>query len=199
MTTFKSSRFDCARRLRAQVTVTTVALVLAPALLTLALCPAEIRREVALALLPATTLGIIVALAIAEVVSSHARARIQELRDTIALVEQRERERDSAQQELIGRLQEERQLEREKMQFQAQLSDYEKYAALAQLALGAAHEINNPLLGIQSHLELELKTATDAEQREEIEQCIQGARRIASTIGGLINYTRPEPLLLSKV
>lgn len=199
MTTFKSSRFDCARRLRAQVTVTTVALVLAPALLTLALCPAEIRREVALALLPATTLGIIVALAIAEVVSSHARARIQELRDTIALVEQRERERDSAQQELIGRLQEERQLEREKMQFQAQLSDYEKYAALAQLALGAAHEINNPLLGILSHLELELKATADLEQREEIEQCIQGAKRISSTVGGLINYARPAPPLLSKV
>lgn len=193
------SRFDCSRRLRVQVTATTVALVLAPALLTLVLCPREIRRETFFALLPATTLGLIVALGVAEVVARHARARIGELRDTIALVEQRERERDSAQQELIKRLQEERQLEREKLQFQAQLSDFEKYAALAQLALGAAHEINNPLLGILSHLELELKSAANEETREEIEQCIQGAKRISSTIGGLLNYARPAPPLLSKV
>lgn len=192
-------RFACERRLRAQVTATTIALVLAPAALTVALSPREIRGEVAAALVPATALGLFAALAVAEIVSRHARARINELRETIALVEQRERERDSAQQELIARLQAERQLEREKMQFEAQLSDYEKYAALAQLALGAAHEINNPLLGMLSHLELELKTCSDPEQREEIEQCIQGAKRISSTISGLINYARPAPLLLSKV
>lgn len=115
------------------------------------------------------------------------------------LAKLREEERDIAQDEIVRRLQQERDLAREKMQFEAQLAAYEKYAALAQLALGAAHEINNPLLGISSHLELELRHTTDPEQREEIEQCIEGTRRISSTIRALINYARPGPLMLGKI
>jgi signal transduction histidine kinase len=122
-----------------------------------------------------------------------------DLKDARSLAGQREHERDLVQQELFRRLYEEGQLNKEKMQFQAQLAEYEKYAALAQLALGAAHEINNPLLGILSHLELELKACSDAEQRQEIEQCIQGARRISSTLRGLVSYARPSPLVLSKI
>jgi signal transduction histidine kinase len=115
------------------------------------------------------------------------------------LLGQREKERDLAQDELFRRLYEERELNKDKVQFQSQLAEYEKYAALAQLALGAAHEINNPLLGILSHLELELKDATDPEARQEIEQCIAGAKRISSTLHGLVNYARPGPLVLSKI
>ena len=111
----------------------------------------------------------------------------------------RERERDLAQEEVFRRLYEERELNKEKTQFQAQLAEYEKYAALAQLAMGAAHEINNPLLGLLSHLELELKASADAEQRSEIEQCIAGARRISNTLRALVNYARPGPLMLSKI
>lgn len=110
-----------------------------------------------------------------------------------------ERQRDSAQGELFRRLYEERELDRQKMQFQAQLSEYEKYAALAQLALGAAHEINNPLLGILSHLELELNSCEDPAHRTEIEQCIAGAKRITSTLRGLVNYARPSPPVWSKI
>ena len=116
-----------------------------------------------------------------------------------SLAQERERERDLAQEELFRRLYEERELNKDKVQFRAQLAEYEKYAALAQLALGAAHEINNPLLGILSHLELELKDTSDPEQRKEIEQCIAGAKRISSTLRGLVNYARPGPLLLSKI
>jgi signal transduction histidine kinase len=114
------------------------------------------------------------------------------------LAAQREKERDLAQEEVFRRLYDDRELNKEKVQFQAQLAEYEKYAALAQLALGAAHEINNPLLGILSHLELELKTAT-GEQRIEVEQCIDGARRISATLRGLLNYARPGPLVLSRI
>ena len=123
----------------------------------------------------------------------------RELEQAQTLLEQRERERDLAQEELFRRLYEERELNKEKTQFQAQLAEHEKYAALAQLALGAAHEINNPLLGILSHLELELKVAEDPEQRQEIEQCIAGAKRISSTLHSLVNYARPGPLVLSKI
>jgi signal transduction histidine kinase len=121
-----------------------------------------------------------------------------ELGQKSGLAEQREHERDLAQEELFRRLYEERELNKEKTQFQAQLAEYEKYAALAQLALGAAHEINNPLLGILSHLELELKTAKDPEERKEIEQCIAGTKRISSTLRGLVNYARPGPLVLKQ-
>ncbi len=101
-----------------------------------------------------------------------------------------EYERNLAQQELVKRLEEERELAKEKMQFESQLTEYEKYASLAQLALGAAHEINNPLLGILSHLELERRDADD-ECREEIDQCIEGAKRISLAVRGLLDYARP--------
>lgn len=123
----------------------------------------------------------------------------KELKQARELIAQREQERDLAQEEVFRRLYEERELNKEKAQFQAQLAEYEKYAALARLALGAAHEINNPLLGILSHLELELNAASDAEQRAEIEQCINGAKRISNTLRGLVNYARPGPLVLSKI
>ena len=123
----------------------------------------------------------------------------KELQKARESIQEIARERDLAQQEVFRRLYEERELNKEKTQFQAQLAEYEKYAALARLALGAAHEINNPLLGILSHLELELNITTDAEQRAEIEQCIAGAKRISNTLRGLVNYARPGPLVLSKI
>ncbi len=110
-----------------------------------------------------------------------------------------ELERNQAQEELFRRLYEDRELNKEKFQFQAQLAEYEKYSTLAQLALGAAHGINNPLLGILSHLELELKSTSDPEERWEIEQCIAGTKRISATLRGLVNYARPGPLVLSNL
>jgi signal transduction histidine kinase len=121
-----------------------------------------------------------------------------QLQQARTLVQHLEVERDTAMQELFRRFREEGKLNRERSQFQAQLAEYEKYAALTQLALGAAHEINNPLLGILSHLELELSVAP-SEGRIEIEQCIEGAQRIAMTLRSLMNYARPGPLVLSKI
>jgi len=130
------------------------------------------------------------------------RYQLRSLRGQLAhcteLLEVRERERDLAQQELLLRLSQDRELEKEKLQFDSQISDFEKYASFAQLALGAAHEINNPLLGIMSHLELELRGA-DGEQKREIEQCLTGVRRISSAIRGLMDYARPDPLTLTRV
>ncbi len=123
----------------------------------------------------------------------------KDLLQATRLNRQFERERNQAQEEIFRRLQEDRELNKEKFQFQAQLAEYEKYSTLAQLALGAAHGINNPLLGILSHLELELKAASDPEQRWEIEQCIAGTKRISATLRGLVNYARPGPLVLSNL
>lgn len=143
--------------------------------------------------------GVILAIGFGRFVSNHILKLARELERSMYAVEQRERERDHAQQELIKRLEEERELVKEKLQFESQLAEYEKYAGLAQLALGAAHEINNPLLGIQTHLELELKEPHTEEERLEIEQCIEGTKRISATIKGLIDYARPGPLQLGKM
>jgi signal transduction histidine kinase len=146
--------------------------------------------------------GVALGLILSIVIVVFARTRVKSAEKEIAglreLANHREYERNVAQQELLRRLEEERKLAKEKMQFESQLSDYEKYASLAQLALGAAHEINNPLLGILSHLELEWREAND-ERREEIEQCIEGAKRISSAVRGLLDYARPGPLTLSKI
>jgi signal transduction histidine kinase len=146
--------------------------------------------------------AVMISLAAFAIVVTVARLRIKaatlEAMRFKELAEHREYERNVAQQELLRRLEEERELAKEKMQFESQLSEYEKYASLAQLALGAAHEINNPLLGILSHLELEWKDADD-ERRVEIEQCIEGAKRISSAVRGLLDYARPGPLKLSRV
>jgi signal transduction histidine kinase len=143
-------------------------------------------------------LGLVLTVVIAVFSRTRIKSAEREVLKLKELANHREYERNVAQQELMRRLEEERELAKEKMQFESQLSDYEKYASLAQLALGAAHEINNPLLGILSHLELEWRDATD-ERREEIEQCIEGAKRISSAVRGLLDYARPGPLTLSKV
>src|SRR5664279_6579259 len=121
------------------------------------------------------------------------------LEQAVAQAQQLERERNQAQEEVFRRLHEDRELNKQKFQFQAQLAEDEKYSTLAQLALGAAHGINNPLLGILSHLELEMKCTSDPDQRWEIEQCIAGTKRIAATLRGLVNYARPGPLVLSSL
>ena len=149
--------------------------------------------------IPYALLGMAMAALAASYAVGFLKRTTDELARALELTQISENERDAAQQELVRKLMEERELEREKMQFQAQLAEYEKYATLAQLSLGAAHEINNPLLGILSHLELELKEPRSEEERIEIQQCIEGTKRISQTIRGLLNYTRPGPLMLTKI
>ena len=143
-------------------------------------------------------LGLVLLIGVALLAHLRARAAWRKLQQAKDLASHREYERNLAQQELLRRLEEERELAKEKLQFESQLAEYEKYASLAQLALGAAHEINNPLLGILSHLELE-KRHTSGEERIEVEQCIEGAKRISLAVRGLLDYARPSPPLLGKV
>jgi signal transduction histidine kinase len=142
--------------------------------------------------------GLAIAAAAMLVAWFRVRAARREAAKARELASHLENERDLAQQALVSKLEQERELSKEKMQFESQLTEFEKYASLAQLALGAAHEINNPLLGILSHLELDWKDAT-GERRAEIEQCIESARRISSAVHGLLDYARPGPLTLSPV
>jgi len=77
--------------------------------------------------------------------------------------------------------------------------DYEKLSALSQLALGAAHEINNPLLGITSYIELLIEEETDVERKTQAKQVLDSAYRISETVRGLLNFARPSPPKFTKV
>ena len=155
--------------------------------------------QIAAYLLPFTFAALVVVFIVWRLQRREWQRACEALKQATEMKRQSERELQRTREELFHRLNEDREYSQEKFQFQAQLAEYEKYSTLAQLALGAAHGINNPLLGIMSHLELELKAATDPEQRWEIEQCIAGTERIAATLRGLVNYARPGPLVLSNL
>ena len=87
--------------------------------------------------------------------------------------------------------------EREKLQ--QQLAEYEKLSALSQLALGAAHEINNPLQGISSYLETLAEQSKDEKEREQINLVLENVTRISQTIRGLLNFARPSPPQFTKL
>lgn len=161
-----------------------------------------VRRSLVLYVAPFLVLGVLLAIILWRYTMNLIAHLARELTHAALVARQRENERDRAVQQLARRLEEERELAREKSEFQSKLAEYEKYAALSQLALGAAHEINNPLLGLLSHLELERKHARSDDLREEIDQCIEGTRRIAAALRGLVNYARPgvpklAPVILS--
>lgn len=159
----------------------------------------EMRRSILLFVVPFLLLGVLLALVVWRYTMNLMARLARELHQAVLVARQRESERDRVVQQLARRLEEERELARQKAQFQAQLAEYEKYAALSQLALGAAHEVNNPLLGILSHLELERKHARSEELREETDQCIEGAKRIAATLRALLDYARPGRPQFSQV
>jgi signal transduction histidine kinase len=80
-----------------------------------------------------------------------------------------------------------------------QMADYEKLSALSQLALGAAHEINNPLQGITFYLELLLEEENDVERKQRAKEVLDNAYRISETVRGLLNFARPTPPKFTKV
>ena len=85
-----------------------------------------------------------------------------------------------------------------KKKLREQLAEYEKLSALSQLAMGAAHEINNPLLGISSFLEL-LRDETEVQkEKDELEFVLENVYRISETIRGLLNFARPTPPQFTK-
>jgi len=87
----------------------------------------------------------------------------------------------------------------EQERLHAQMADYEKLSALSQLALGAAHEINNPLLGITSYIELLLEEESNVEKKTRAKEVLDNAYRISETVRGLLTFARPTPPKFTKI
>lgn len=70
-----------------------------------------------------------------------------------------------------------------------------KLASIGQLAAGVAHEIRNPLMGIEATLELTMKNLTiDNPQREMLFRSMEEIERIDDIISDLLDLARPREM-----
>jgi len=76
-------------------------------------------------------------------------------------------------------------------------SERERFDALGRIAAGLAHEIKNPLGGIQGAAELLARRATDEKTRQTAELVVHEAARIASLVEDFMVFARGERLELS--
>ena len=64
--------------------------------------------------------------------------------------------------------------------------------ALAEMAAGAAHELNNPLSVISGRAQLLGKSEADSEKKQILEQIKENTDDLAGIIDGLMNFARPK-------
>ncbi|MCG3151049.1 MAG: Adaptive-response sensory-kinase SasA [bacterium] len=85
----------------------------------------------------------------------------------------------------------------ETRELQRTVMQQERFAAMGQLAMGIAHEVNNPIAGVSGLLQMLTKRlpAEAAEQRP-IQTAIKDLRRASDTIRSLLQFARPRPTTL---
>ncbi len=80
----------------------------------------------------------------------------------------------------------------ESKQFEQQLAQSEKFAAMGQMMAGAAHELNNPLTAILGISDLLRERAMDETTRRQVDTILQQARRAAGIVLNLLAFSRPS-------
>jgi two-component system NtrC family sensor kinase len=79
------------------------------------------------------------------------------------------------------------------LQQQHELARSERLAAMGELAAGVAHELRNPLAGIQLALSSMSKELTDHEQSSRLDLVVEELKRVTRLLNGLLEATRPMP------
>lgn len=76
----------------------------------------------------------------------------------------------------------------------------EKMASIGELAAGVAHEINNPLDGVLNCiLRIKRNPQNEEQTREYLDLMEEALRRIESTVGKLLNFSRKHELTLTLI
>jgi putative nucleotidyltransferase with HDIG domain len=82
---------------------------------------------------------------------------------------------------------------------QHRTTESESLSGLAEMAAGAAHELNNPLAVISGRVQLLAGSETDFEKRRVLSQIRDKTREISDIIVDLVNYAKPLPPVPSAV
>jgi len=87
----------------------------------------------------------------------------------------------------------------ESKRIEQQLVQKEKLAAMGQMMVGAAHELNNPLTAILGVADLLKERATDDASRRQVDLVLKQARRAATIVQNLLAFSRPIALGRAKL
>jgi PAS domain S-box-containing protein len=82
----------------------------------------------------------------------------------------------------------------ESKRIEQQLVQKEKLAAMGQMMVGAAHELNNPLTAILGVADLLLERTADDVTRRQVDLVLKQARRAATIVQNLLAFSRPVTL-----